>query len=80
MTTAFIDLFGKIGWAYDMKTVSPKVIMSRAKRTGDGSYVAPPQYEKLFHEHSHEGEVWGWDDKDMKPEDRETAMVINKQS
>lgn len=74
----------KIGWAYDLKTVSPEMVMKRVKRTGDGSYVPPKQYGKLFHtisEHSqHEdgGDVWGWDDKDMKPEDRETALIIGQ--
>lgn len=80
-TTLFIDMMAKIGWAYDMKTVSPKLIMQRAKRTGDGSYVPPKQYGKLFEhmdEHSHDGETWGWGDPDMKEEDKETAMVINK--
>ncbi|KAL0274795.1 UNVERIFIED_CONTAM: hypothetical protein PYX00_002834 [Menopon gallinae] len=61
-TTAFIDFMAKIGWAYDMKTVSPEMIMKRAKRTGDEDG----------------GDVWGWDDKDMKAEDRETALVIGQ--
>lgn len=34
----FIDLMYKIGWAYDLKTVSPDVIQKRVKRTGDGSH------------------------------------------
>lgn len=37
-TTAFIDFFAKIGWAYDMKTVSADIIKKRVKRTGDGSH------------------------------------------
>lgn len=79
-TTLFIDTMAKIGWAYDLKTVSPKVVMQRANRTGDGSYVFPSQYGKLFEkigDHSPEGEVWGWGDKDMKPEDMESATIIN---
>lgn len=36
-TTAFIDFFAKIGWAYDLKTVSQEIIDKRAVRTGDGS-------------------------------------------
>ncbi|XP_076285440.1 acyl-CoA Delta-9 desaturase-like isoform X2 [Lasioglossum baleicum] len=40
ITTAFIDFFGKIGWAYDMKTVPSAVIQKRASRTGDGSILA----------------------------------------
>ncbi|XP_050676438.1 acyl-CoA Delta(11) desaturase-like [Leptidea sinapis] len=37
MTTLFIDFFGWIGWAYDLKTVDDEIIRSRAKRTGDGT-------------------------------------------
>ncbi|EDW28086.1 GL27314 [Drosophila persimilis] len=38
MTTAFIDLFAKIGWAYDLKSVAPDTIERRVKRTGDGTH------------------------------------------
>ncbi|XP_055904309.1 acyl-CoA Delta-9 desaturase-like [Eupeodes corollae] len=38
ITTAFIDFFAKIGWAYDLKTVSKEVIERRVKRTGDGTH------------------------------------------
>ncbi|XP_013100667.2 acyl-CoA Delta-9 desaturase-like [Stomoxys calcitrans] len=34
----FIDFFAKIGWAYDLKTVSPQMIRNRVERTGDGSH------------------------------------------
>ena len=37
-TTAFVDFFAKIGWAYDMKTVSKDTIKSRVERTGDGTH------------------------------------------
>ncbi|XP_039305287.1 acyl-CoA Delta(11) desaturase isoform X3 [Solenopsis invicta] len=37
-TTAFIDFFAKIGWAYDLKTVSEETIKKRVERTGDGSH------------------------------------------
>ncbi|XP_055903425.1 acyl-CoA Delta-9 desaturase-like, partial [Eupeodes corollae] len=37
-TTLVINLFAKIGWAYDLKTVSRDVIERRVKRTGDGSH------------------------------------------
>ncbi|XP_071568358.1 acyl-CoA Delta-9 desaturase-like [Temnothorax nylanderi] len=39
ITTAFIDLFARIGWAYDLKYVSPNMIRRRARRCGDGSHV-----------------------------------------
>ncbi|RWS05522.1 stearoyl-CoA desaturase 5-like protein [Dinothrombium tinctorium] len=35
LTTMLIDGFAKIGWAYDLKTVSPEVIHQRKQRTGD---------------------------------------------
>ncbi|EDV94442.1 acyl-CoA Delta-9 desaturase isoform X2 [Drosophila grimshawi] len=38
MTTAFIDLFAKIGWAYDLKSVVPETVERRVRRTGDGSH------------------------------------------
>ncbi|XP_017076813.2 acyl-CoA Delta12-desaturase-like [Drosophila eugracilis] len=38
-TTAFIDFFAKIGWAYDLKTVSSEIIKKRVKRTGDGTHA-----------------------------------------
>ncbi|XP_034484868.1 acyl-CoA Delta(11) desaturase [Drosophila innubila] len=38
MTTAFIDFFAKIGWAYDLKSVSSETIERRVRRTGDGTH------------------------------------------
>lgn len=38
ITKLFIDLMAKIGWAYDLKTVSQDLIERRVKRTGDGSH------------------------------------------
>jgi len=34
LTTAFIDFFAWIGWAYDLKVVSPEVVRQRVFRTG----------------------------------------------
>ncbi|XP_018304659.1 acyl-CoA Delta(11) desaturase [Mycetomoellerius zeteki] len=39
LSTAFIDAFAWIGWAYDRKYVSPSMIRRRAHRCGDGSHV-----------------------------------------
>jgi stearoyl-CoA desaturase (delta-9 desaturase) len=33
-----IDFFAKIGWAYELKTVSEEMIKKRVLRTGDGSH------------------------------------------
>ncbi|XP_015512922.1 acyl-CoA Delta-9 desaturase-like isoform X1 [Neodiprion pinetum] len=38
LTTAFIDFFAKIGWAYDLKSVSTDMVRKRVERTGDGSH------------------------------------------
>ncbi|KAF5276873.1 hypothetical protein FQA39_LY06424 [Lamprigera yunnana] len=38
LTTAFIDLMAKIGWAYDLKSASEEMIKRRVLRTGDGSH------------------------------------------
>ncbi|CAG9865307.1 unnamed protein product [Phyllotreta striolata] len=37
-SSMFIDFFAKIGWAYDLKTVSQDMIQKRVKRTGDGTH------------------------------------------
>ncbi|CAB3223431.1 unnamed protein product [Arctia plantaginis] len=37
-TTNFINFFAKLGWAYDMKTVSDEIVKNRVERTGDGSH------------------------------------------
>lgn len=53
-TTKILDFFAKIGWAYDLKSVSGEMIARRAKKTGDGS---------------HAQNLWGYGDKDMSKED-----------
>lgn len=37
-TLKVINFFAKIGWAYDLKTVSPDMIKARVTRTGDGTH------------------------------------------
>jgi stearoyl-CoA desaturase (delta-9 desaturase) len=37
-SAALIDFFAKIGWAYELKTVSEEMIKKRVLRTGDGSH------------------------------------------
>lgn len=66
VTTAFIDFFAKIGWAYDLKTVSDEIIQKRAKRTGDGSHETQKNH------------TWGWGDKDQDQEEKKLASIINK--
>lgn len=65
LTTAFIDFFAKIGWAYDLKTVSHEIIQKRVERTGD-------------HSDASERHTWGWGDQDQAQEERDLASIINK--
>ena len=37
LTTAFINFFAWIGWAYDRKSVSKEAIRNKMMRSGDGS-------------------------------------------
>lgn len=69
LTTGFIDLFAKIGWAYNLKSVSFDAIRKRASRTGDGSLKDPNDYH-------HHMNVWGWGDKDMA-DDEKMAVDIS---
>lgn len=66
-TTAFIHLFAKIGWAYDLKTTSTELVRKRASRTGlvdSGGDPVPLS--------------WGWDDKDCPQSDRMEATIVNR--
>ncbi|KAJ8894212.1 hypothetical protein PR048_006822 [Dryococelus australis] len=38
MTTFYLNLFAKIGWAYDLKCPSKDLVKRVAERYGDGSY------------------------------------------
>lgn len=67
LTTAFIDFFAKIGWAYDLKTVSVDTVRKRIQRTGMSCHGDSSDLP------------WGWDDKDLSPTDREATTIINKQ-
>lgn len=75
MSTGFIDLMAKIGWAYDLKTVSTDMINKRIARTGDGTRRIDNSHHHIF---SDKDTIWGWGDKDMKHEDIEDAQIYNK--
>ncbi|XP_033226156.1 acyl-CoA Delta(11) desaturase-like isoform X1 [Belonocnema kinseyi] len=38
LTTALIDMFAKIGWAYDLKEPSKQLINTMIEKNGDGSH------------------------------------------
>ncbi|XP_044744002.1 acyl-CoA Delta-9 desaturase-like [Chrysoperla carnea] len=44
VTTHLINFFAKIGWAYDLKTVSDDMIQKRVLRTGDGTHPFVSNY------------------------------------
>ncbi|XP_063222906.1 stearoyl-CoA desaturase 5-like isoform X2 [Bacillus rossius redtenbacheri] len=41
MTTFYLDMFAKLGWAHDLKCPSPELVEKVARRYGDGSH---PRY------------------------------------
>lgn len=84
ITTAFIDFFAFIGWAYDMKTVSPEIIERRAERTGDGSrpnsqYTSQHCDRDAMHaERMSSHLIFGWSDVDLDENDKKYATILNK--
>lgn len=63
LTTAFIDFFAKIGWAYDLKTVSHEIIQKRKERTGDST---------------HNNTLYGYGDPDQNEEEKNLIPILNK--
>jgi len=86
ISTAFIDFFAKIGWAYDLKTVSKETIQKRMARSGDFNVnYSDAKIEDLMrlsearHEHTEPTElIWGWDDADFNEGEKKTATILNK--
>ncbi len=89
-STILIDFFASIGWAWDMKTVSEKMIYEKMNKTGDGSRSAPNGIQKTvpgdkglenatntFDNSELKNYVWGWDDKDITNDMRDITVIIN---
>jgi stearoyl-CoA desaturase (delta-9 desaturase) len=74
-TTAFIDFFARVGWAYSLKTTSKETIMARVARTGDGTHGRFGKSNSPDNE-SHENIVWGWGDEDMKEKDYKCVSIL----
>lgn len=70
-TLGFINQMAKIGWAYDLKTVTKEMINKRAMRTGDGSH---PGLE------DHEDQLWGWGDKDLTDEHVKMCEILHRKT
>lgn len=75
-TKAFIDFFAKIGWAYEMKSVSQEIIDRRAKRTG--SDIIAHDKSDGMDKIGDEIPIWGWGDHDMNKDDEESAIILEK--
>lgn len=85
-TNIFIRRYESTGLAYDLKSVSEKMIKARTERTGDG---IPYKYTKCVvpgksstvdnHSHEHTNLIWGWDDKDLDQQDKQQALIYNKE-
>jgi stearoyl-CoA desaturase (delta-9 desaturase) len=54
LTSMFIDLMARIGWAYDLKTVHPETVYKRMLRTGDGSRLDNRDHVNHNGHHHHE--------------------------
>lgn len=44
VTTLLLDFFASIGWAYDLKSATPEMVLKMTEKHGDGSH---------HHLHSH---------------------------
>lgn len=73
-----------MGLAYDLKEASDDMIKRRAMRTGDGSECLAAMKsgkvnaQDLKDFNPHEGEVWGFDDKDMSEKERNSIKITNR--
>lgn len=69
-STGFIDAFAKLGWAYDLKSVSASMIARRVARTGDGTHI-------LSDANAHKDACWGYGDPDILKEDEEELQRMH---
>ncbi|XP_059047389.1 stearoyl-CoA desaturase 5-like [Achroia grisella] len=53
VSTRFIDIFSKIGWAYDLKAASPSMVSNRANRCGDGTFEETEEPHPELTEYKH---------------------------
>lgn len=62
-------MFATIGWAYDCKYASAKMIERKAMKSGDGSFF-------LSHENAHNTSLWGYGDKDLDIDDQKELSAM----
>lgn len=78
-----------MGLAYDLKTVSQRMLRDRLNRTGAGSHVYAKPYEKVSKSDedtsmpdvtelmkSMEQPLWGWDDERIPEDFRKFTKVL----
>jgi stearoyl-CoA desaturase (delta-9 desaturase) len=82
-TTAFIDFFARVGWAYSLKTMSKEIVKQRIARTGDGTHKSSRKINSAENadsisekHHDNKDHLWGWGDQDMKAEDYRIVSVL----
>lgn len=68
ITTALIDFFAQIGWAYDRKSATNEMIKRRVLKSGDGSHENIEYI--LNHDAAHQTGIWGYGDKDINIDDQ----------
>lgn len=78
-STLFIHFFAMVGWAYEMKTVSHKLLVDRVNRTGDGSH--PLHERNSGNKNEDTGDAskrsyWGWGDENISKEDIEITETV----
>ncbi|KRT82992.1 hypothetical protein AMK59_3959 [Oryctes borbonicus] len=78
ITAGTIDVFARIGWAWDLKTVSTDMIRRRAARTGDGSKSYEDVVQSIVHTDDSQDMLWGWGDEDMDKEQMRRVREFNK--
>lgn len=92
MSTFFIDFCACMGWAYDLKTVSQKMLHQRLQRTGNGNHYSKTgellssKIEDDFGcttpkdvsdmMKSLDSPIWGWDDDAIPDDFRKVTRIL----
>lgn len=91
-STGFIDFFAKIGWAYDLKTVSEDTIRKRMARSGDLDLTYSniksddlkqecANRDNIDYKQHNDGvvkHVWGWNDPDNEELKKDVTYLHKK--
>ncbi len=81
LSTMFIDFFAYIGWAWDLKTVSPNIFKERVQRTGKGTrkqaFLKKAMQNKTD-EQEREPQYWGWSDDTLPTEWKKHTIILHE--